>query len=133
MELELRELELNEFIGNVNKKDPAIKFEFTYSKTSITFLDTNVFKNQNGILCTTIYRKPNDCRNFLHYGSAHHKSLKDSTSFGQALCIKQICFETSELIKHFKDLKDSFIKKTISLVFCTIISREQYVQIEKHF
>ena len=106
-----KESELNKFMGNLNKKHRAIKFEFTYSKTSITFLDTKIYKNQNGILRTIIYRKPNNRRNFSHYDLAHWKSLKDSIPFSQTVRIKQICFETSELIKNVTDLKDAFIKR----------------------
>ena len=57
--------ELIELTVNPNKKHPTIKVEFTYSKTSITSLDTNIYKNQNGILCTTVYRKSNDPYMFL--------------------------------------------------------------------
>ena len=78
---------------NRNKKQPSKKFEFTYSKTSITFLDTKIYKNQNGILCTTIYRKPNDSHNFLHYDPLHSKSLKDAVPFSQSLRIRRICSE----------------------------------------
>ena len=73
---------------------------------------SKIHKNQNRILYTTIYRKPNDCFTFLHYDSAHRKSLKDSILFSQALRIKQICFKTSELIRHFKGLKDTFIQRS---------------------
>ena len=58
------------------------------------------------------HRKPNDHRNFLHYDSADPKSLKDSIPFSQALHIKRICSEASEVIRHFKDLKDAFIKRS---------------------
>ena len=58
--------ELKEFIANLNKKHPFIKLEFTHPKTNITFLENKIYKNQNGILCTTICRKPNDHHNFLH-------------------------------------------------------------------
>ena len=75
-------------------------------------MDTKIYKNQNGILCTTIYRKPNDRHNFLHYDSAHPKSLKDSIPFSGALRIKRICSETSKVIRHFKDLKGAFIKRS---------------------
>ena len=90
-------------------KNPTMKFEFTYSRTSITLLDAKVFKNKNGTLCTTIHRKPSGRRNCLHYKSAHPKALKDSLPYSQALCIRRICSETSEAIKHLKDLKDAFI------------------------
>ena len=85
-------------------KNPTMKFEFTYSRTSITFLDAKVFKNKNGTLCTTIHRKPSGRLNCLHYKSAHPKALKDSLPYSQALCIRRICSETSEAIKHLKDL-----------------------------
>ena len=98
-------------IHNLNKKHSTIKFEFTYSRTSITFLDTKVHKNENWTLCTTIFRKPSDLRNFLHHKSAHPKALKDSIPYSQALRIKRICSETSEVMKHLKDLKDVFIKR----------------------
>ena len=52
------ESELIKFIDNLNQKHLRIKFEFTYCGTSITFLDTRVYKNENGTLCTTIYGKP---------------------------------------------------------------------------
>ena len=85
------ESELIKFIDNLNQKHPIIKFEFTYSRTRITFLDTKVHKNENGTLRTTIYRKPSDCRKFFHYKSAQPKELKDSIPYNQALRIKRIC------------------------------------------
>ena len=39
------------------------------------------------------------------------KSLKDSIPFIQALRTKRICSESSEVIRHFKDLKIGFIKQ----------------------
>ena len=99
----------------VRKSIPSITFEFLYSKSSITFLDTKIYNNQDGILCTTICRKPNNLHNFLHYDSAHPKSLKDSIPFSQALHIKQISSETFEVTIHFKDLKDALIKRAYDL------------------
>ena len=50
-----KESELIEFKGSLNIKQTIIKPEFTHSKTSITFLDTKIYKNQNEILYTTMY------------------------------------------------------------------------------
>ena len=63
---------------SLNQKHPTMKFEFTYSRTSITLLATKVYKNENGTLCTIMYRKPSDRPNFLHYRSPHPKVLKDN-------------------------------------------------------
>ena len=75
------ESELIKFIDYLNQKHPIIKLELTYSRTSITALDTKVYKKENGTLCTTIKREPSDRRNFLHYKSAHSKALKDSIPY----------------------------------------------------
>ena len=37
--------------------------------------------------------------------------MKDSIPYSQALRIKQICFETSEVIKNLRDLKYAFIER----------------------
>lgn len=66
-----------------------------------------IYKIQNGLLNITSCRKPIDRRDFLHYDSAHPKSLIDgSIPFSQGSSIKRICSETEE-IEHFKDLKDA--------------------------
>ena len=39
---------LIKFIDNLNQNHPTIKFEFTFSKISIIFLDNKVYKNENG-------------------------------------------------------------------------------------
>ena len=74
-------------------------------------MDTKIYKNQNEILCTTICRKPNVRCNFLQHDSAHPKFLKNSITFSQALRIKRIYTEASEIVRYFKDLKDAFIKR----------------------
>ena len=74
------ESELIKLIDNLNKKHSTKKFELTYSRTSITSLDSKLYKNQNKIPCTTIYRKPSDPGNFLCYKSARPKALKDNKS-----------------------------------------------------
>ena len=74
----------------LNKKHPTIKLEITFS-TSITFLDTKIYKNENETLCTSIYKKSSDRLPYI-----------------QALRIKQICSKSSEITKHLKDLNDAF-------------------------
>ena len=43
--------------------------------------------------------------------SAHPRSLINSIPFSQALRLKKICSETSELDKHLGELKESFINR----------------------
>ena len=105
-------IQLQEFIKKLNNRHPKIKFDFKFSKTSIEFLDTTVYKNkeQNKLL-TTVYCKPTDRRSFLHYTSAHPRSLIKSIPYSQALPLKKICAKTSELSKNLQVLKESFINR----------------------
>ena len=105
-------IQLQEFIKKLNNHHPTIKFDFKFSKTSIEFLYTTVYrsKEQNKLL-TTVYCKPIDRRNFLHYTSAHPRSLIKSIPYNQALRLKKICAETSDLSKNQQVLKESFINR----------------------
>ena len=71
------EQELLDFLIDLNKKHPSIKFEYKYSQTKIEFLDVLVYKDQNNMLQTTINRKQTDRQNYLDARSEHPKSLKD--------------------------------------------------------
>ena len=103
-------IQLQEFIKKLNNRHPTIKFNFKFSKTSTEFLDATVYKNKDqNKLQTTVYCKPTDY--FLHYSSAHPRSLIKSIPYSQALCLKKICAETSELSKNLQVLKESFINR----------------------
>ena len=51
------EQELLDFMSDLNKKHPSIKFEFKYPQTKIEFLDVLVYTDHNNMLETTIYMK----------------------------------------------------------------------------
>ena len=51
------EQELLDFMSDLNKKHPLIKFEFKYSQIKIEFLDVLAYKDHNNMLQATIYRK----------------------------------------------------------------------------
>ena len=81
---------LQEFIKKLNNCHPIIKFDLKHSKTSIGFLERTVYKNKEQYkLLTTVYCKPADCENFLHYTSSHPRSLIKSIPYSQALRLKK--------------------------------------------
>ena len=83
-------IQLQEFIKKLNNCHPKIKFDFKFSKTSTEFLDTTVYKNkEQKKLLTTVYCKPTDPRNFLHYTFAHPRSLIKSIPYSQVLRLKK--------------------------------------------
>ena len=86
---------------------PSIKFSHKISKKSIDFLDTIVYiKNRR--LHTTIFTKPTDKQNYLHYKSEHPLPLKNSILFGQILRIKRICSEAKEFMKNCTKMLSKF-------------------------
>ena len=55
------EAKLLDFITKLNSRHPTMKFDFKYSKSSIKFLDTKIYKNkERDKLLTTIYQKATD-------------------------------------------------------------------------
>ena len=80
-----RETQLLDFITRLNSRHPTIKFDFKYSKSSIKFLDTKIYKNkEKNKLLTAIYRKLCDQRNFLNSTSVHPRSLINNIPSSQA-------------------------------------------------
>ena len=66
------------FLNELNTKHESITFEYKMSKTSITFLDTEVYI-KNNTLYTKIYKKKTtDYQTFLNINSGHPKSMKTS-------------------------------------------------------
>ena len=95
---------LRYFMNEINRKHQSIKFDFKFSKERIEFLDILVYIDGKNRLHTTLYKKPNDCQNYLHAKSAHPFSLKKGIPYSQALRIKRICSTFEEYRKHSQDL-----------------------------
>ena len=103
--------ELLRFFQDINLQHQSIKFDYSYSTSEISFLDTVVFKNKLNTLSTKLYTKPTDRSAYLHQKSYHPKSLKDNIPFGQALRVKRICTEVEDLDQALSELKDKFLQR----------------------
>ena len=104
------EQKLLDFMSDLNKKHPSIKFEFKFSQTKIEFLDVLVYKDHNNMLQTTIYRTETDWQNYLDAQSTNLKLLKDSIPYSHALWIKQICSSQQEFLSHTAKMINQFPK-----------------------
>ena len=124
------------FISNLNNQHPSIKFTYKISNTSIDFLVTVVYiKNRR--IHTSIFKKPTNTQNYLHYKAEHLRTLKNSIPFGQILRIKRICSEAREFLQNCKKMLDKFSergypKTTIQEAFCksTTFQRENLLKSE---
>ena len=103
--------ELKNFIAELNLLHPTIKFDAKYSKTSIEFLDTKIYKSADGKLQMTLYTKPTDRQSYLHNKSYHPSSCKRSIAYSQALRIRRICSEDSEFMVHTNKLVERLIER----------------------
>ena len=89
--------QFKDFVTNLNSQHASIKFSYQISDKSIDFLDTTVYiKNRR--LHSTIFTKPTDKQNYLHYKSEHPLPLKNNIPFGQILRIKRIFSEALQSV-----------------------------------
>ena len=102
------ETKLDNFFCSLNLRHDSIKFDYIKSTTSIAFLDTLIYIDENRQLQTTLYVKPTDTHNYLHARSTHPTHLKNNLPYSQALRIRRICSETTELNKHNNKLAAQF-------------------------
>ena len=77
--------QLKSLMTFMNTISPTIKYTFTYSKQTVTFLDVKIYLSKNRKLKTKLYRKPTDCMTLLHFHSHHPLSCKEGIIYSQAL------------------------------------------------
>ena len=74
------EAKLNNLLINLNMMYDSIKFDHKTSAQSIARLDTFILINKNRQQQTTLYTKPTNTRDYLHYKYSHPKHIKRSLS-----------------------------------------------------
>ena len=105
-----KEEEILSFIEDPNKKHPFIEFNFKYSKADIEFLDNKIYRDTKGKLCLTIYRKPRNRQNYLHFKSVHPPYFKKSILYSKTVCIPKHLYWNWLSNKTSRRTKGSFLK-----------------------
>ena len=118
------EKNLMKLLYELNAKQESIKFEHQISKTSITFLDTELYI-MNNKLYTKIHRKKTYRQTFLSINSELPKSLKTSIPYSQALRIKKISSKTTDFEYNLQEhnerlVNQSYNKKSIDQQFSKV-------------
>ncbi|XP_065672126.1 uncharacterized protein LOC136089953 [Hydra vulgaris] len=106
---------LDQICNYMNTIHPTIKFTFNHSATSINFLDILLYKNDQGNIHTTIYRKPTDTIGLLHYDSHHPTHTIPGTIYSQALRYCTIITELNNLKKELKYLTMTLVLRDYPL------------------
>ena len=104
------EAELLKFYEKLNNFHTTIKFELTYSKEKVNFLDTTVYISEN-ILKTTLYIKPTDKKQYLSYYSSHPKHIMKAIPYSQALRYRRIITDDEILCKELDKLLHKFTNR----------------------
>ena len=79
---------LHVFTKHLNSVHDTIKFTVESSTTKVNFLDTVVTLNPQGIITTSLYVKPTDSANYLHFESSHPKHCIRGIPYGQFIRIR---------------------------------------------
>ena len=96
---------LDKFIDYLNSIHPTIKFTKKSSRTEIDFLDVLVSREGNRIK-TSLFVKPTDTHQFLHFTSCHPYHTKSGIPYGQALRLRRICSDNDDFKSKVNDLKN---------------------------
>ena len=104
------EQRLKNFMMEFNNCNCNIKFTYEFSEPSINFLDLNV-KFSNGTLQTSLYEKPTDCHQYLHFQSSHPKRKK-SILYSQTLRASRACSEEEDYRNYCYQMRLWFLKRS---------------------
>ena len=99
----------------MNTISPIIKYTFTYSKQTVTFLDVQIYLSETTKLKTKLYRKPTDCMTLLHFHSHHPLSCKEGIIYSQALRYNMIISEDHILQAELNNLTRILLARSYPL------------------
>jgi hypothetical protein len=102
---------LQKFITYINNFHPTIKFDYTYSYKSVSFLDTTIYINSNNKLESDLYIKPTDRTLLLHQNSFHPQTCKNSIIYSQALRYRRIITDNTRLQQKLDNLLIALIHR----------------------
>eukprot|EP00061_Rhincodon_typus_P003693 g20735.t1 len=101
--------ELEQFMNFTNTFHLNLKFTWTVSDTSLSFLDLSV-SISGELLETGINFKPTFSHGYLGYTSSHPLSCKNAIPYSHFLCLCPICSQdgafhsrTSQMSSYFKE------------------------------
>ena len=83
---------------------PTIKYTFTCSEQTVSFLDVQIYPPESRKLKTKLYKKPSDFMALLYFHSHHPLTCKEGIVHSQALLYNIIPVNFNEIPVNFKFL-----------------------------
>ena len=102
---------LKNFMMEFDNFNPNIKFTYEFSEASISFLDPHVILS-DGKLQTSLYVKPTDRHQYLHFRSSHPKYTKRSIVYSHTLRVSRACCQEEDYKNYCNQMKSWFLKRS---------------------
>ncbi len=102
------ESELHRFHQYINGINRNLKLSLEYSVSEINFLDLKITKEANGVLHTSIFRKPTDRNTILRANSFHPPWLIENIPHGQFQRLKRTCDREDDYEIQLQDMTSRF-------------------------
>ena len=114
-------VDINKFVDFYNSYNDNIKVTSDIG-SSISFLDTTLTVNSNGIINSSIYFKPTDSHTYLRYDSSHPKSCKDGIPYSQFIRLRRICSSQKDFDTQANSMSEFFIERgyPVNIVNCAL-------------
>ncbi|XP_075697341.1 uncharacterized protein LOC142662932 [Rhinoderma darwinii] len=105
------EVQLIQFMQDLNKNDLNIKLTYVFDKRRVEFLDILIEADETGHLQTDVFRKKTSVNALLHATSAHSQSTIDAVPTGQFLRMRRICSSNVNFERQSSDLRERFLDR----------------------
>jgi hypothetical protein len=102
--------ELDDLISYMNNAHGSIRFEAEISNNEVHFLDT-VVSIENDILHTSVYTKPTDKKQYLHFTSNHPLHVKKAIPYSQGIRFRRNTDRDEVLNIQLKTLENWFVNR----------------------
>ena len=107
--------QVEDFFNIANKIDPLLKFTFEVSSSSMTYLDTEVYKGErfhnNNILDVKSHIKKTETYQYLPITSAHPKHTFTSITVCESIRHIRNNSDINELDRHLTNLQDKLVER----------------------
>ena len=103
----------------MNQLHLTIKFTFQNSTQQISFIDMKIHITADCKLFPTLYRKPTNCTELLHFHCNHSLKCKESKFFSQALRYNLLVADDNLLQKELDSLTISSLARKYPLDIIT--------------
>ena len=96
---------------HLNSKMDTLEFTLEYSLDEISFLDVKVKKDNNNQMCSDLFRKDTDARNYLRFDSAHPISCKKGIPYGEFVRARRLYSNMELYDKQAVDMAHPFLNR----------------------